>query len=270
MPREPITTEPRRKKLGLALGAGSTKGFAHIGVLMALDEAGVKIDMIAGSSMGAIVGSIYSVGGDMRMLTKFIETLNLYSYLDLRNPLSGGGLVRGQKLEELLKVFTHGKTFAQTNTPFCCVACDAETGKLDVLESGLLHEAVRASMSIPAIFEPMALNGKTYIDGGVLERVPCKALRDRGMDVVVGVDVGYHGDPVDVSDMSAYQLLNRTISIMQWEMTKYRRAEADLMLVPEVLFVKGRFATNSAAACIEEGRLAAREAIPRIRALLDA
>jgi len=255
------------KKIGLALGAGSTKGFAHIGVLQTLEEAGIAVDMISGSSMGAIIGAIYSVGTDLDMLERFILSLNLRGYLDVQFPLSNG-LLRGEKIEELIRLFTHGKTFMETKIPFCCVAVDAETGKLDVLEDGLLHEAVRASMSIPAIFEPKEFNGRTYIDGGVLERVPCKCLRDRGMDVVIGVDVGYHGDPVDVAGMNAYQLMNRTISIMQWEMTKFRCEEADVTLIPEVLFVKGRFQTDQAGDCMEEGRRAVQEALPKIRALI--
>ncbi len=256
------------KKVGLALGAGSAKGFAHIGVLQALDEAGISIDMISGSSMGAIIGGIYSVGTDLYMLEKFIKSIKLYDYLDVKLPLTGG-VLKGERLQELVRVFTHNKTFAETKTPFCCVAVDAETAKLDVLEEGPLHESIRASMSIPAFFEPVKLNGKTYIDGGVLERVPCKTLRDHGMDVVIGVDVGYHGDIKDVSGMGAYSLMNHTISIMQWELTKYRRAEADLMLVPEVLFVRGRFQTDQAGATIDEGRRAVIEALPQIRKLIE-
>ena len=258
-----------RKKVGLALGAGSAKGFAHIGVLQALDKAGIQIDMISGSSMGAIIGGIYSVGTDLNMLERFIKSIKLYDYLDVKLPLSGG-VLKGVRLQELVRVFTHNKTFAETKTLFCCVAVDAEAGKLDVLEEGPLHESIRASMSIPAFFEPVKLNGKTYIDGGVLERVPCKTLRDHGMDVVIGVDVGYHGDSKDVSDMGAYSVLNHTISIMQWELTKYRREEADIMLVPEVQFVSGRFQTDQAGATIEEGRRAVIEALPAIKRLIEA
>ena len=257
------------KKVGLALGAGSTKGFAHIGVLQALDEAGIHIDMISGCSMGAIIGGIYSVGTDLYLLERFIKTINLYGYLDVKLPLAGG-LLKGERLQELVRVFTHDKTFTQTKTPFCCVAVDAQTGKLDVLEEGPMHESIRASMSIPALFEPVSLHGKTYIDGGVLERVPCKTLRDHGMDVVIGVDVGYHGDYKDISDMGVYQLMNHTISIMQWELTKYRRAEADIMLVPEVLFVRGRFQTDQAGATIDEGRRSVIQALPAIKKLIEA
>ena len=257
-----------RKKVGLALGAGSAKGFAHIGVLQALDEAGITVDMISGSSMGAIIGGIYSVGTDLDLLEKFIKSIKLYEYLDVKMPLTGG-LLKGERLEELIRVFTHDKTFAETKIPFCCGVVDAEAGKLDVLEKGPLHESIRASMSMPGFFEPVQLDGKTYIDGGVLERVPCKTLRDHGMDVVIGVDVGYHGDRKDVSDFGAYSMLNHTISLMQWELTKYRREEADIMLVPEVLFVNGRFQTDQAGATIEEGRRALKEALPAIRKLIE-
>lgn len=257
-----------RKKVGLALGAGSSKGFAHIGVLQELDKAGIGIDMISGSSMGAIIGGIYSVGTDLYLLEKFIKSIKLYDYLDVKLPLTGG-VLKGERLQELVRVFTHNKNFGETKTQFCCVAVDAEAGKLDVLEEGPLHESIRASMSMPGFFEPVQLFGKIYIDGGVLERVPCKTLRDHGMDVVIGVDVGYHGDKKDVSDFGAYSMLNHTISLMQWELTKYRREEADVMLVPEVLFVGGRFQTDQASATIEEGRRAAREAIPAIKKLIE-
>ena len=256
------------KRLGLALGAGSTKGFAHIGALQVFEREGIGFDMISGCSMGAIIGAIYAAGTDLDMLEKFLSAIDVKSYLDIRNPFSGG-LLRGDRLEELVRILTHGKTFAQTKTPFCCVAVDAQTGRLDVLESGKLHEAVRASMSIPAIFQPAVCGGKIYIDGGVIERVPCKALRDRGMDIVIGVDVGYHGGGADVASMNAYQLMNHTLNIMQWEMTRLRREECDLTIVPEVLFVKGHFQMDRFEDCVEEGRRAAQAALPKIRKLLE-
>ncbi len=255
------------KKVGLALGAGSTKGFAHIGVLQTLEKYGVPIDAISGSSMGAIIGSIYAAGSDMRMLEKFLLTLNVRDYLDVKNPWSGG-LLGGDRLEMLIQILTHDKTFEQANIPFCCVAVDAQNGRLDVLEHGAMYEAVRASMSIPAVFRPKKLNGKTYIDGGVMERVPCRVLRDRGMDVVIAVDVGYHGNETDVSGMNAYQLMNHTISIMTWEITKLREEDADITLVPEVLYVKGHFQMDKVAETIAEGRRVTEEAMPRIRRMI--
>jgi len=146
---------------------------------------------------------------------------------------------------------------------------DIGSATLRVFDSGKIHQAVRASMSIPGIFTPVVIDGHTYVDGGVIERVPCRALRDRGADVVVGVDVGYRGGTDDVSGMSAYLLLNRATDIMQWEISKLRESEADLLLVPEVLYVKGHFAMDQAVDVIEEGRRVATEALPKIRELLE-
>ncbi|MDO4573322.1 MAG: patatin-like phospholipase family protein, partial [Clostridia bacterium] len=155
----------KRRTLGLALGAGSTKGFAHIGVLQVLEERGSRLDMIAGCSMGAIIGGMYAVGGDMRLLHKYLNTLNLREFLDIGSPFNGG-LLKGRRIQELLQIFTHNKSFDQTRLPFCCVAVDAESGELKVFDEGRLHEAIRASMSMPAFFQPAHLNGRTYIDGG--------------------------------------------------------------------------------------------------------
>lgn len=257
-----------KKKIGLALGAGSTKGFAHIGVLQVLEENHIPIDMIAGSSMGAIIGGIYAAGTDLHLLQRFVETLNVRSYLDVKSMPWTDGLLRGERVQELIQILTHNKTFAETRIPFCCVAVDAENARLDVLESGKIHDAVRASMSIPAIFQPVRLNGKTYLDGGVIERVPIKALRDRGMDAVIGVDVGYHGGEADVSGMNTYQLMNYTISIMQWRMQQYRQEESDVLLVPEVLYMKGHFQMDRVSDVIAEGRRVTEEAMPQIRKLI--
>lgn len=255
-------------KVGLALGAGSTKGFAHIGVLQVLEENHIPIDLVAGSSIGAIVGGIYAAGTDLRLLERFALQLNLREYLDVGRPRSGG-LLRGDRLEELIALLTHRADFAHTRIPFYSVAVDAAMGEAVVLHSGPVSRAVRASMSIPGIFMPVEINGRMYVDGGVIERIPCRALREAGADVVIGVDVGYTGGYYDVSGMNAYEYINRSIDIMQWEMAKLRREDADVMLVPQVLFVRGHFDTKTAREVIEEGRRVAREALPEIRAALE-
>ncbi len=256
------------KKVGLALGAGSTKGFAHIGVLQVFEENGVPVDLIAGSSMGAIIGAIYAVGSDMYLLEKYACSLNLWGYFDLSNPLQGG-LLHGERLRKLIRIFTHDKRFEETRIPFCCVSVDAKAGELCELDTGKLCESVRASMSIPGIFMPVELDGKTLVDGGVIERVPCRTLRVRGADVVIGVDVGYRGGVGQYSGTNAYAQINRALEIMQWENTKLRTREADILIAPEVLFVKGRFETSDAEAIVGEGRRAAENALPAIYELLE-
>lgn len=258
-----------KKKVGIALGAGSTKGFAHIGVLQVLEENHIPIDLIAGSSIGAIVASIYAAGTDLHMLEKFALHMNMREYLDLGKP-SAGGLIRGNRIEELIRLFTHRKNFDETRIPLYCVAVDAAHGELVALHEGAVSRAARASMSIPGIFMPVEIDGRIYVDGGVIERIPCSILRKNGADVVIAVDVGYCGGYYDVQGMNAYELINRSIDIMQWEITKLRKAEADVMLVPQVLFVRGHFDTREAKAVIDEGRRVAEEALPQIFALLAA
>ena len=138
-----------------------------------------------------------------------------------------------------------------------------------MFDEGKIHSAVRASMSIPGIFMPVALNGRVYVDGGVIDRIPSKVLRERGADVVIGVDVGYRGGDFDVDGANAYLLLNHSVDVMQWEITKLRGNEEDLLLVPEVLFVKGHFQMDRAKDVINEGRRVATEALPKIRELLE-
>ena len=257
------------KKVGVALGAGSTKGFAHVGVLQVLTENQIPIDMVSGSSMGAIIGAIFAAGTDMYLLEKYALSMRLREQLDLGNPVKGG-LIRGVRLEELIRIFSHDLSFGETKIPFCCVAVDIGSGELRVFEQGKIHQAVRASMSIPGVFTPVTIDGRVYVDGGVIERVPCRALRERGADIVIGVDVGYRGGQYDVTGMNAYQMINRSADIMQWEITKRREREADILLVPEVLFVHGHFQMDQARAVIEEGRRVATEALPEIRRLLEA
>ncbi len=258
-----LTKRDHKLRFGLALGAGGTKGFAHIGVLQVLTEHGIVPDMVAGSSSGAIVGSVYCIGTDLKRLEQFVTGISIRQYMDFPNPFSAG-LLKGDRFEELLRLLTHDKAFGETLIPFLCTAVDAELGRLDILDRGKLYRAVRASMSIPGIFRPAELDGRYYVDGGVIERVPCKALRDRGMDVVVGVDVGYQGEPVKPESMSAAEQVNQTIRIMQKEMMRYRRSQADLMLVPKVQYIRGPFQMDYAAESIAEGRRACMEALPEI------
>lgn len=254
------------KTVGLALGSGSTKGIAHIGVIQVLEENGVPIDIIAGSSAGAIIGAIYAVGTDLNMLGKFFASMSSREYMDMTLPRMGkGGLIKGDRLQEMIRLFTHDKTFEQTRIPFLCMAVDAETGELITFNSGKkLHECVRASMSIPGVFVPIRIDGRLCVDGGVLERVPCIPLREAGADVVIGVDVGYRGEPRRIETPTVRNILDNTLDIMQWEITRLRLQAADVLLCPNVRGMMKRFSTVRTDDCICEGRRVAEEALPRI------
>lgn len=257
-----------RKRIGVALGAGSTKGFAHIGVLQVLEENNIPVDMIAGCSIGSIIAGIYAAGSDMKLLGAFASQMDMKEYLDVANP-KHGGMIRGEKLEELIGLFTHHLSYGQTKIPFYCTATDACEGTQKVFDEGPISRSIRASMSIPGIFSPVEIDGHLYVDGGVLERIPCTILREKGADVIIAVDVGYHGIPMDVTGFNAYEMINHSVDMMTWEISKRQRLDADVLLTPEVLFVKGHFDTASAREIINEGRRVAEAALPEIRRRME-
>lgn len=256
-----------RKKIGIALGSGGLKGFAHIGVLQVFQENSIPIDMVAGTSAGAIVGSIFAAGTDLYMLAKYVQSLNRKEIVDMCGPRSGG-VLRGNRIQEIVRIFTHDKDFSQAQIPFACVAVDVEKGEKVVLQEGKMHQSVRASMSIPGVFVPVQIGDRWCIDGGVLERVPCKTLRDMGADVVIGVDVGYCGQVNQIKAPSVRTILGRALDIMQWEIAKSHADAADIMLYPNVLYMNN-LSMERVGECIEEGRRAAQDSLADIFALFD-
>ena len=255
------------KKVGLALGSGSAKGFAHIGVIQVLMENGVPVDMVCGCSMGAIIGSVFACGTDMYLLEKYVISADSKSYIDMTFP-KHGGFVAGDRFQETVRLFTHDKQFNQTRIPFTCVATDLETGELVVFKEGRLHQAVRASMSIPGVFVPVRVGGRLCVDGGVLERVPCIPLREMGADIVIGVDVSSGVETSWSHNPSVVQVLNQCLNNMGSELSKNRTETAEIMLRPQVGFTGG-ISTAKAKECIEEGRRTALEALPVIENLLQ-
>ncbi len=257
-----MTYQDDQKKVGIALGAGSVKGFAHIGVLQVLKENHVPIHLVSGSSVGAIVGAVYSVGGDMGMLGKYFSAVTSRDFLDIPRP-QRGGLISGERMQELIRIFTHDKTFDQTNIPFVCTAVDIETGELLTLSTGKLYEAVRASMAIPGIFAPVRIEGRLCVDGGVLDCVPCSQLQEMGADLIIGVDVGWRGEIERIERPTFLSIVDRSTSIMQREITKLRTQIADVLLCPRVTYMKW-FDTQHAQEAIAEGRREAQAMLPSI------
>lgn len=180
-------TSPR--KVGLVLGSGSARGWAHIGVLEALKERGIPIHCIAGASIGAFVGAIYATG-DLKSLEEFALRLNkrmILSYFDLVFPRSG--LLDGKKVHRLFSMHSQVQTFDDFRIPVKMVATDLYTGEQVVLDSGNVVEAVRASLAIPGVLTPVRRDGKILVDGGLVNPVPVDIARGMGADVVVAVNL---------------------------------------------------------------------------------
>ncbi len=202
-----------RKKIGIALGGGGARGFAHLGILMALEEHAIPIDVITGTSMGAAVGAVKALRMDLEKLYLILSNLNLNELLGVSESTTreiqraiGRGVVeyvRGVDLEEitspperlarmyeLFSLLTAKKSFSDTEIPFAAVAANLTTGERVLLKEGPIYRAVAASAAIPGIFPPVRIKGMYLTDGGIIDKIPIDAAIELGADTVIAVDAG--------------------------------------------------------------------------------
>jgi len=252
--------------VGLCLGSGGARGLAHIGVLQVLEENGIVPDIISGCSAGAIFGAVYAAGTNLNLLEKFMGTVEAGDIVDLGIPLHGGFL-SGDKIEEVVATLTHNLSFDETRIPFVCIATDLITGEMKAFEKGKLHRAVRASMAVPGVFTPAEIDGHFYVDGGVLEELPVRVLRERGADVVITSDLGIKRNFFDPEHPSPIDILRRSSDIMQAQMTLRQADKGDVVIRPDASFM-GLLKINGYEESVAAGREKAKEALPRIFELL--
>ncbi|EGL83204.1 Patatin [Caldalkalibacillus thermarum TA2.A1] len=261
MRKNPHQIEQQQPKIGLALGAGGARGLAHIGVLQKLEEHGIPVHCIAGSSIGALVGSLYAVGHSPEQMKKFISLFPQKYWLDYTVPKMG--FITGDKVKEIVRLLTKNKQIEEAEKPLAIVATQLEKGERAVFREGPIAEAVRASVSIPGIFVPAVINGELYVDGGVVDRVPVSVLKEMEADLIVAVDVSYSGES-SYPIKSIFDVIAQTIDIMEREILKYRMLDVDVLIRPNVkaysttMFYK-------AEEIIHEGIRSAEEAIPKIK-----
>lgn len=184
-------------KVGYALGGGAARGLFHIGVLKVLDEYAIVPDVIAGTSMGAVIGALYACGlkaAEIEQLALQIDWKQLFYLTDITVPLSG--CVQGKRIDALLSSIIKDKTFLDLEIKFACVATDLANGKQTIFREGLVTEAVRASISVPMVFTPKQINGRYFVDGGLVNQVPVSVCREMGADYVIGVNT-ISGRPIE-------------------------------------------------------------------------
>ncbi|HEY7864056.1 MAG TPA: patatin-like phospholipase family protein, partial [Thermoanaerobaculia bacterium] len=255
-----------RPKVGLALGGGGARGEAHVGVLKVLEQLHIKVDYIAGTSMGSIVGGLYASGMSTEEMEKLLTTTNWAELfqdtpprrqLDYRRkdldrtfpygievgfskgkPVLPPGLLAGEKLEFLLQSLTlrAGDTndFDKLPIPFRAIATDIDTGEKIVLSKGSLPLAIRASMSLPGIFDPVVLDGRTLVDGGTVENVPVDTVRAMGADIVIAVDVGQTLEGYKTPPTNLLEVLLRLTDVPIRDNVMASRKEADILIVPDL------------------------------------
>lgn len=178
-----------KPKLGLALGSGSARGWAHIGVIRALAEVGYVPDVVAGCSIGAFVGAAYA-NGDLDKLQHWVEGLTWKKVLGLLDVSFSGGLIKGEKLVEFFEENFVDHEFSGLDMPFACLATDLATGREVWLREGSVASAVRASIAIPGVFKPILRDGRLLVDGGLVNPVPVSLCRAMGAEIVIAVDLG--------------------------------------------------------------------------------
>ena len=250
-------------RIGLALGGGAAKGFAHIGVIKMLEANGLKPDVIAGTSAGSVVGAMYAGGMDAFALQEHAVALDAASIRDLR--LFSGGLVQGQKLQDHVNAQVRDRPIERLGRPFAAVATQLETGKRMVFTRGNTGQAVRASSSIPGVFEAVPIGRFSYVDGGLVSPVPVDAARDLGADLVIAVDISSRAG--GTAPGSLLGNVNQSITIMGQTLGALELARADVVIRPDVLDI-GASDFDQKNRAILEGERAALAAMPRIKARL--
>jgi NTE family protein len=261
----PVPVEPPRKaiKVALVLGAGSAKGFAHVGVLKVLEANHVPVHMVVGTSVGSFVGSLYAYGYSAYDLQKIAMGIEKAEIADLTVP--DNGFVKGEKLEAFVNRMVRGTTMEKLRIPFYAVATDIASGEEMVFGKGNTGSAVRASCAIPGIFQPVRIGDRTYVDGGVVSPVAVDAARRLGADVVIAVDISKGA--AGVTPETTLDTIFQSVNAMYSKIAAAQLSRADVVIQPKVGYIaSGDFTKRHEA--ILEGEKAAQAALPKIQQLL--
>lgn len=227
------------KKVGLALGGGGAKGLAHIGVIKALERAGVEISFISGTSMGALVGGWYAATKDIGALENIFLRVKNKDLLPVHKIVRGkdSGLFRNSAITDVLEEYLRGIKISECKIPFSAIATEVKTGDEIIIRSGNLIEAIRASTALPIVFAPVEFEGKLLMDGGFVNPVPADAVRALGAEYVVAVDVSSRW--VDFSEESfgitrVYSMIPKALSVIEYQLARRILPSADAVLNPPV------------------------------------
>jgi len=253
-------------KVGIALGGGAAKGFAHIGVIKMLEANGITPVVVSGTSAGSVVGALYASGMDAYAMQEKAFALDESRIRDVS--LFSGGVVKGQKLQDYVNELVGGRSLDRMKKPFAVVATKLENGERTVFVRGNTGQAVRASSSIPGVFEAVAIGKAHYVDGGVVSPVPVDAARELGADFVIAVDISSKANGI-ASPTSLLGNVNQSITIMGQKLGALELQRADIVIRPKVSDI-GAADFEQKNRAILEGERAAQAALPQIKAKLAA
>ena len=247
-------------RIGIALGGGAAKGFAHIGVIKMLEANGFTPAVVSGTSAGSVVGALYASGMNAFELQEKAVALDEAKIRDLQ--LASGGLILGQKLEDYVNAQVRTQPMEKLARPFAAVATRLEDGERTVFSRGNTGQAVRASSSVPGVFQPVTIGKYHFVDGGIVSPVPVDAARQLGADVVIAVDISNKARGQTPAGMLG--TLGQSIAIMGQKLGQAELARADVVVRPQVLDIGAADFTQRASAILE-GEKAALAAMPQIR-----
>jgi len=254
---------PAAPKIALALGGGAARGFAHVGVIKALEAQGIVPDIIVGTSAGSVVAALYAGGANGFELQKLALSMEDGSVSDWVLP--DRGFIRGEALQNFVNKALANRPMNALPRKLAVVATELQTGEMTVLRSGDVGLAVRASSSIPGVFQPVRIGGREFVDGGLVSPVPAKVARDMGADLVIAVDISSKPKNAKVSSM--IDVLLQTFTIMSTTVAQYELGQADVVIRPDVGSIGGTDFQSKHLAILE-GEKAAAEKMEQIRAAL--
>ena len=252
-------------KLGLALGGGAARGFAHIGVIQVLEENGIKPDLVVGTSAGSLVAAFYASGKTGAQLQWLADTMDESQLTDWTIPFMSRGMLRGEALGRYVNSQLNGAKIEDLKMPLGIVATELQTGDGILFRRGDIATAVRASSAVPSVFEPVRIGNKDYVDGGLVSPVPVRSARQMGADIVIAVDISSRPEDAKTSDM--LKVLLQTFSIMGKSISQLEMAQAEVVVRPALPDV-GSAEFTARQKSIEAGRAAMRLALPALKAAL--
>lgn len=263
------TVEAAKKplRIGLALGGGAARGFAHVGVIAVLEEAGLRPQLVVGTSAGSLVAALYASGKTSAQLQQAALNMEEVAITDWMLPIFGRGMFRGDALARYVNDLVANRTMENMAIPLGIVATDLNSGQAMLFQRGDTGTAVRASSAVPAVFLPVKINGREYVDGGLVSPVPVRFARQMGADVVIAVDISSPPEANPAGD--TLQILLQTFAIMGKSINQYELKDADVVVRPSLVGLKSAdFSARQRA--IDAGRAAMLAALPQLKARLAA
>jgi NTE family protein len=274
VPTRPDTTSPvsvvapkKPPKIGLALGGGAARGFAHIGVIQVLEEAGIRPTLVTGTSAGSLVAALYASGKSPTQLQQLAEAMDEATFADWTLPIFSRGMLRGEALARYVQTAVSGRLIEDMALPLGIVATDLHSGLGVLFQRGDTATAVRASSAVPAIFQPVRIAGRDYVDGGLVSPVPVRYARQMGADLVIAVDISSAPESNPAGD--TLQILMQTFTIMGKSINTLELRDAEVVVRPALNGVSSADFTARRRSILA-GREAMLQRLPQLKAAIEA